>query len=157
MLFWAGIVRHSLSTNQIVRYDVSSWFFFLPLKLKEILCYLCYYPKILLANQFAEYFTFGLFNLFNLIPGSIARLYLFYFFSENLTEGRNRSAQGQDFLWGYPAGIYRLKVNNRNTRTRCEISSKLTIKTPDCSGVFMVNFKHILHLVLVLLLLALNM
>ena len=30
-----------------------------------------------------------------------------------------------------PAGIYLLKVNNRNTRTRCEISSELTIKTPE--------------------------
>ena len=29
----------------------------------------------------------------------------------------------------YPAGNYIFKVNNRNTRTRCEISSKLTIKT----------------------------
>ena len=29
-----------------------------------------------------------------------------------------------------PASIYLLKVNNRNTRTRCEICSKLTIKTP---------------------------
>ena len=29
-----------------------------------------------------------------------------------------------------PAGIYLLKVNNRNSRTRCEICSKLTIKTP---------------------------
>ena len=28
-----------------------------------------------------------------------------------------------------PAGIYLLKVNNRNTRARCEICSKLTIKT----------------------------
>ena len=27
----------------------------------------------------------------------------------------------------FPAGIYLLKVNNRNTRTRCEICSKLTI------------------------------
>ena len=31
----------------------------------------------------------------------------------------------------YPAGIYLLKVNNRNTRTRCEICSKLTIKTSE--------------------------
>ena len=30
-----------------------------------------------------------------------------------------------------PAGIYLLKVNNRNTRTGCEICSKLTIKTPE--------------------------
>ena len=60
------------------------------------------------------------------------------------------------------------KVNNRNTRTRCEICSKLTIKTPEwwtyftscssvpignfyqvnagwdwvCSSVFTVNFQH---------------
>ena len=59
----------------------------------------------------------------------------------------------------YPAGIYLLKVNNRNTRTRCEICSKLTIKTPERrrSGVFIVNFDHISHLVLVFLLLTLNM
>ena len=31
----------------------------------------------------------------------------------------------------FPAGIYLLKVNNRNTRTRCVICSKLTIKTPE--------------------------
>ena len=31
----------------------------------------------------------------------------------------------------YPAGIYLLKVNNRNTRTRCERCSKLTIKIPE--------------------------
>ena len=62
-----------------------------------------------------------------------------------------------------PAGIiYRLKVNKRNTRIRCEICSKLTIKIPErChwrrSGIFIVNFKHISHIVLVLLLLTLNM
>ena len=44
------------------------------------------------------------------------------------------------------------KVNDRNTRTRCEICSKLTIKTPERrhwrhSGVFIVNFEHISHLV----------
>ena len=60
-----------------------------------------------------------------------------------------------------PAGIYMFKVNNRNTRTRCEICSKLTIKTPEPghwrrSGVFIVNFKHISHLVLVFLLLTLS-
>ena len=30
-----------------------------------------------------------------------------------------------------PVGIYLIKVNNRNTRTRCEICSKLTIKAPE--------------------------
>ena len=34
-------------------------------------------------------------------------------------------------LANYPAGIYLLKVNNRNTRARCEICSKLTVKTPE--------------------------
>ena len=61
-----------------------------------------------------------------------------------------------------PAGIYWLKVSNRNTRTGCEICSELTIKTPErrhwCrSGVFIINFEHISHLVLVFLLLTLNL
>ena len=63
---------------------------------------------------------------------------------------------------GFPAGIYMFKVNNKNTRTRREIFSSLTIKTSKrChwrrSGVFIVNFEHISHLVLVFLLLTLNM
>ena len=53
------------------------------------------------------------------------------------------------------------KDNRRNTRTRCEICSKSTIKTPERrqwrrSGVFIVNFEHISHLVLVFLLLPLS-
>ena len=35
------------------------------------------------------------------------------------------------FIRCYPAGNYMFKVNNRNTRARCEICSKLTIKTPE--------------------------
>ena len=31
----------------------------------------------------------------------------------------------------FPVGNYMFKVNNRNTRTRCGICSKLTIKTPE--------------------------
>ena len=31
----------------------------------------------------------------------------------------------------YPLGNYMFKVNNRNTRTRCEIYSKLTTKIPE--------------------------
>ena len=59
----------------------------------------------------------------------------------------------QIILRNYPANIYLFKVNNRNNRKRCEICSKLTIKTP---GVFIVNFKHISHLFLLFLLLTLN-
>ena len=56
-----------------------------------------------------------------------------------------------------PADIYLLKVNNRNGRTRCKTCSKLTIKTPEGSGLFIVNFEHISHLVLLFLLLTLIM
>ena len=62
----------------------------------------------------------------------------------------------------YPADNHLLKVKKRYTRTRCEICSKLTIKTPERrqwrrSGIFIVNFEHISHLVLVFLFLTLNM
>ena len=52
----------------------------------------------------------------------------------------------------------RFKVNNRNTRTRCEICSKLTIKVPERRryGVFIVNFEQISLLVLLFLLLTLS-
>ena len=51
------------------------------------------------------------------------------------------------------------KVNNKNTRTKWEICSKLTVEKPEwhqshCFGVFIVNFEHISHLVLVFLLLT---
>ena len=39
------------------------------------------------------------------------------------------------------------KVNNRNTRKRCEICSKLTIKIRGVVlDIFIVNFEHIPHL-----------
>ena len=61
-----------------------------------------------------------------------------------------------------PAGMYLLKVSNRSTRARCEICSKLTIKIPERrqwrrSGIFIVNFEHISHLVPAFLLFTLNM
>ena len=61
----------------------------------------------------------------------------------------------------YTANIYLFKVTNRNTRKRCKICSKLTIKTSKrsnwcCSGVFIFKFERILHLFLVFLLMILN-
>ena len=55
-----------------------------------------------------------------------------------------------------PAGIYLLKVNNRNTRARCEICLKLKLKTPKerqwrRSSIFTINVEHISHLVFLLL------
>ena len=57
----------------------------------------------------------------------------------------------------YPPAIYLLKLNNKNTRIRWELSSKLTIKIPKQSGVIIVNFGLISHLVLLFLLSTLNM
>ena len=53
------------------------------------------------------------------------------------------------------------KVNDRKTRARCQVCSKLTVKTPerrqcDRSGVFIVNFEHISYFILVFLLLILS-
>ena len=47
-----------------------------------------------------------------------------------------------------PAGNYIFKVNKRNTRTRCETRRR--------SDVFIVDFEHISHLVLVILWLNLS-
>ena len=46
-----------------------------------------------------------------------------------------------------PANMYLFKTNNRNTRKRCDLYSKLITKTPECrqwrrSKVFIVNFKY---------------
>ena len=47
-----------------------------------------------------------------------------------------------------PGNIYLFKVNNKSIRKRCEIFSRLTIKTPErrhchSSAAFIVNFEHI--------------
>ena len=54
----------------------------------------------------------------------------------------------------YPVGIYLLKIKDKNTRTRCEICSKLTTKTPERrywrrSSAFIANYEHISHIVLI--------
>ena len=60
----------------------------------------------------------------------------------------------------HPVGNYMFKVNNRNSRARYKICSKLTTKTPERSQwrryFFIVNFENISHLVLRFLLLTLN-
>ena len=55
--------------------------------------------------------------------------------------------------------FHMFKVNNRNTRARCEICSKLAIKITErrhlrLSGTFIVNSGHISHLIVVFLLLT---
>ena len=51
--------------------------------------------------------------------------------------------------WPYPANIYLLKVNYKNTKEKCEICSKLSIEIPERHqwrlSVFIVNLEHISH------------
>ena len=60
----------------------------------------------------------------------------------------------------FPSKIYLFKVNNRNTRKRYEIWSKLTTKTERrqwrCVSAFIFNFEHISHLFLNFLFFTLN-
>ena len=51
------------------------------------------------------------------------------------------------------AKVYLFKVNNRTSRKRCEICSRLTIKAPDT---FIGNFQYMSHVFLVFPLLDLN-
>ena len=73
----------------------------------------------------------------------------FFFFVTWETIGERCSLCYEDTLV-LPAGIYLLKINYRNTRTRYEICTKLTIKIT-------VTLKNVSHLILVFLLLNLNM
>ena len=57
-------------------------------------------------------------------------LYIFRIrFPKNTSEGLLNCFASNPFI---PANKYMLKVNNRKTRKRCEICSKLSLKTPDC-------------------------
>ena len=62
-----------------------------------------------------------------------------------------RSIENDRLYQTFPANIYVLKVNSKNTRKKSEICSKLTIKTPEQrhwrrSAVFTVNLEHVSHL-----------
>ena len=80
---------------------------------------------------------------------------------EKVKERRDKSSCQEAYILinNYSAGIYLIKVNNRNTRIRCEICSSLTIKIPEwrhwrrslltlniftpCYSVSIVNFEHV--------------
>ena len=66
-----------------------------------------------------------------------------------------------EILKRYPSKHLPVQSQHRNTRKRCKISSKLTIKIPERGHwrhtvVFIVNFEHISHLFLQFLLLILR-
>ena len=97
------------------------------------------FVKISLRHSVKEFFWRG--NKF---------IYLFIASNSTITSINQRNWTKQ--LKNYPAGIYLLKVNNRNTRTRCQICSKIIIKTPErCHAYFTLwpgisidNFKHVI-------------
>ena len=69
----------------------------------------------------------------------------------------------KSYLWpNFPVSFYLFKVNNRNSRKRCEICSKLTTKIPKRrhrhrSSVFIFNVQQFLHHSLVFLLFTVSM
>ena len=91
-----------------------------------------------------------------------ARLFNNFFSKQrSLITNHSKRPTSPCYLTYNPAGDYIFKVNNRNTRTRCDICSKLTIKTPERRdwgrpGVFIAKLEQISHLVLVFLLLTLS-
>ena len=70
----------------------------------------------------------GFFYLMNRFP-TLCEVHLNLKSTQTTIENMKCEAKVENSV--LPSGIYLLKVNNRNTRTRCEICSKLTIKTPD--------------------------
>ena len=86
------------------------------------------------------------------VEKAIFIVFYFHFFKFQMTIVKNLKGNHVFFLMDSKdsyasAGIYLLKVNNRSTRTRCEICSKLPIKTPyftPCSSVSMINFEQVI-------------
>ena len=86
--------------------------------------------------------------------------WVFFKFLSCTNSKKSRKASYITFIYQYytKATIYLFQVN---TRKRCKICSKLSIKTSERrhyrrSGVFIINFEHISYLFLVFLLLTLN-
>ena len=86
---------------------------------------------------------------------------LLFIFTQHFESNRNQVSGEQSLRYVpnfLPAGNYMFKVNNRNTRTKCEIRTKL-LKKPERhhwrrSVVFIINFVHISHVFLMFLLLT---
>ena len=99
-------------------------------------------------------------TFYQVFRGAVIPGFLFQFADRPLIISWNRIMEWRRKV-PYPADIYLFKVNKRNTRARCEICSKLTIKTSEWyqwrrSGVFVANFEHISHHDLVFVLLTCN-
>ena len=97
-------------------------------------------------------YNFVLKVLFNI--GNCLFLLIKFYFSVRIYPFSVANILGCIFITPYPTNIYLFKVNNKNIRKRCEIRSKLIIKTPerDVNDVvlvfFIANFENIPHLFL---------
>ena len=130
-----------------------------------ILCwdiFLHYYENVFKASlpypnkiikRFFEVLKKGLLNNFDASKIDQKNFWTYSFFVTSRLKTKDLMYQWSPIK--YPAKIYLFKVNNRNTRKKSEICSKLTIKTSE-RRVFIVNFEHISYLFLVFLLLTLN-
>ena len=87
--------------------------------------------------------------------GVLSLMHLQILVTKYLTSSYILGQKKRSYIRSNPAGNNMFKVNNINTRLRCEIRSKLSHWRR--SGIFIVNFEHISHFVLVFLLLTLNM
>ena len=79
-----------------------------------------------------DYFLFFFFSLLMFVTSTFSRTaFISWVFIYAVTIHSLTAAETAKIHNTSPAGNYMFKVNNRNTRTRCEICWKLTIKTPE--------------------------
>ena len=88
-------------------------------------------------------------------------LYISYYLDPTISTQMGSCFCQRNLMKFIPANIYLFKVSSTNIRKRCEICSKLTIKTSEWrwwrgSDVFKDNFEYTSHLFLVFLFMSLN-
>ena len=100
-----------------------------------------------ILENFMELFSVYILNFISLTLTANLYAYFIWIFFRNVTNLVNVLRKyNYSNNTHYPATIYLFKVNNRNTRWRCEICSTFIItRSERChwcrSGVFIVNFK----------------
>ena len=145
-----------------------SKYFYSAKHLLKVRIYFLFYKKL-------QFWAYGLFNS-NFLDGFSTLFYEYIFkllfrertfFLVKQLSNVYRNYQDSKIVWPiltlspYPAGIYLFEIDDGNNRAMFETSSKLIIKKPEwsqlcCSGVLIVSFEQIPHIVLVFILLNFN-
>ena len=103
----------------------------------------CEFCKISKNTLFTEHLRLSCFTIFRVLPPqrSLTRSKIRFCSVANAAECREILKWNELNYSLCSTSNYMFKVNNRNTRTRCELCSKLTIKTPqnDAIGVVLVS------------------